>query len=78
MYTAQIRKSKLDAILRRHPWIFSGAIETDTSSFEDGALIDAVRKDGSFLARGHFQPGSIAIRILSFDENEKNDQNFWK
>lgn len=74
---AKIRKTKFDAILRKHPWIFSGAIESDTRDFEDGEIIDAVTRDERFLARGHFQPGSIAIRVLTFNEEEKIDQTFW-
>lgn len=75
--TAIIRKSKLDAILRKHPWVFSGAIETDTKEFEDGSIIDLTTRNNQFLARGHFQPGSIAVRIISFEEQEKINQDFW-
>lgn len=75
--TAIIRKSKLDALLRKHPWVFSGAIESDTTDFEDGCIVDLTTRGDQFLARGHFQPGSIAVRILSFNEQEKINQDFW-
>lgn len=72
-----IRKSKQDAIFRKHPWIFSGAIESETHEFKDGDVIDCVTHQGKFLARGHFTPSSIAVRILTFEEGQKIDQTFW-
>lgn len=62
----QIRKSKVHAIGRQHPWIFSGAIESDTSAIQEGALVQVIDHKGRFLARGHFQAGTIAVRVLSF------------
>ncbi len=75
--TAIVRKSKLDALLRKHPWVFSGAIESETQDFEDGCTIDLITRNQQFLARGHFQPGSIAVRILTFNEQERINQDFW-
>lgn len=75
--TVQIRKQKTESILRKHPWIFSGAIESDTSQIEDGEVVTATDNRGNFLAIGHFQHATIALRVLSF-ENVSIDQVFFQ
>ncbi|MFO0496131.1 MAG: class I SAM-dependent rRNA methyltransferase, partial [Flavobacteriia bacterium] len=75
--TIQIRKQKTESILRKHPWIFSGAIESDTSQIEDGEVVTATDNRGNFLAIGHFQHATIALRVLSF-ENVSIDQVFFQ
>lgn len=65
-----IRKNKLDSVQRFHPWIFSGAIETDTSDILEGEVVDIRGPKNKFIARGHFQPSTIAVRVLSFEERD--------
>jgi 23S rRNA (cytosine1962-C5)-methyltransferase len=65
--------------MRRHPWIFSGAIERIKSSEEEikeGEIVDVFTKQGEFIARGHYQIGSIAVRVLTF-EQENINQQWW-
>ena len=76
MKTVQINKHKIDSILRRHPWVFSGAIITDTEDLEDGDTVTVADHKGRFLARGHFQHATIAVRILSF-EDRTIDEDFF-
>lgn len=76
MNTVQIHKHKTDSILRRHPWVFSGAIITDTDDLKDGETVTVADQKGRFLARGHFQHATIAVRILSF-EDRPIDQEFF-
>lgn len=71
-----LKKGKESSLLRKHPWVFSGAIATDFSSFLDGECTRVYSKDGAYLGTGHFQHGSIAVRILTFEE-ESLDQGFW-
>lgn len=55
------------SLLNRHPWVFSGAIRDIDSDLESGQLLDVLASDGTFLARGYFNPNSqIRIRVLSF------------
>ena len=64
---------------RCHPWIFSGAIERITEGLKplaEGDIVDVYTKQGNFIARGHYQIGSIAVRVLSFEE-ETIDQAWW-
>jgi 23S rRNA (cytosine1962-C5)-methyltransferase len=75
--TIQIRKQKTDSILRKHPWIFSGAIESETSQIEDGDIVTATDNRGNFLAIGHFQHATIALRVLSF-EDVSIDKDFFQ
>lgn len=76
MKTIALKRGKEAFLYRKHPWIFSGAIYSDTSNIEDGELIKLTDSENNFVAIGFFQPGSIAVRILSFEEIEI-DQDFW-
>lgn len=77
MKVVQIRKAKTGSIERKHPWIFSGAIESDTSGISEGEIV-RVEVKNNFLAIGHFQPSTIAVRVLSFEEEEINQDFFYK
>jgi len=77
MMTKVILKSGKDQSLhRRHPWIFSGAIKKITGKVNEGDLVRVYDNKDNFLAIGHYQIGSIAIRVISFEEVEI-DQEFW-
>ncbi len=68
---------KEESILRFHPWIFSGAIKRKEGVPEEGEVVEVYSSDNRFLAVGHYQIGSIAIRILAF-EAIPIDLSFWK
>ncbi len=72
-----LRPKKEESILRYHPWIFSGAIQQMDDHIEEGELVEVYSSLQKFLAIGHYQIGSIAVRILSF-EPCVIDQNFWR
>jgi 23S rRNA (cytosine1962-C5)-methyltransferase len=76
MKTIQIHKHKINSIERKHPWIFSGAIQSDVSEITDGEIVTVLDNKKNFLARGHFQHATISVRILSFDDTEL-DQAFF-
>ena len=61
---------------RFHPWVFSGAIQHQPENIDEGEVVRVMTAGGEFIAVGHFQIGSIAVRVLSFDDEEVND-NFW-
>jgi 23S rRNA (cytosine1962-C5)-methyltransferase len=66
-----IKRGKEQAIKRRHPWIFTGAIEKRDKNIEDGGVVRVCDIHGEFMALGHFSDGpSIAIRLFSFEEVE--------
>ncbi len=71
-----LRNGKEQSVKRLHPWIFSGAIAKMSGEPEEGDLVQVYSADKEFLAIGHYQKSSIAVRILSF-EDRKIDQNFW-
>ena len=75
-HSVQLLPTKIQTIERKHPWIFSGALKNLSKELKDGVLIDVQDKNGNFLARGHFNNGSIAIRVLTF-EDEQIDQAFY-
>ncbi len=72
-----LRKGKEESLLRFHPWIFSGAISHSDNDVQDGEIVRVVTAVGNFIAVGHFQMGSIAVRVLSFEDEEIN-HDFWK
>jgi 23S rRNA (cytosine1962-C5)-methyltransferase len=76
--TLHIHKHKVDSILRRHPWIFSGAIQSNTDELKDGETVTVEDHKGNFLARGHFQHATIAVRVLSFEDTEIDESFFIK
>ena len=72
-----LRKGREESVRRFHPWVFSGAVAEIQGSPAEGDIVGVYSSDGTFLASGHYQIGSIAVRILSFDENI-NSPDFWK
>ena len=71
-----LKLKKEGSILRFHPWVFSGAIMRIDGKPAEGDLVQVLSADGQFLAIGHYQIGSIAVRIISF-ENQNIDEDFW-
>ncbi|MBP1618405.1 MAG: hypothetical protein H6Q14_2232 [Bacteroidetes bacterium] len=72
-----LKPKKEDSLLRFHPWIFSGAIQQKDPDITEGEVVLVYTASGNFIAMGHFQIGSIAVRVLSFAEREI-DSSFWK
>lgn len=77
MKQVQLRTGRTASIERRHPWIFSRAL-VHTNGVKVGDFVDVLDEHGAFLARGYYEEGSIAVRILSFDREEAIDQEFWR
>ncbi len=75
--TRIVLKSGKDQSLRRyHPWVFSGAIKKIHGPAREGELVEVYDNQENFLAVGHYQQGSIAVRVISFEAVE-TDQDFW-
>ena len=72
-----LRPKKEESLKRFHPWIFSGAIAHKPDGLEEGDVVRVMGSDGNFLGVGHYQVGSIAVRILSFHD-EPVDIAFYK
>lgn len=78
IYKKIILKPKKDESLRRfHPWVFSGAIQRKDTDLEEGEIVTVYTANNEFIAVGHYQIGSIEVRILSF-ENIQIDLTFWE
>ena len=75
--TVHLKKGKEESLGRFHPWVFSGAIHHIDGTPEEGDVVRVVSADGRFLAVGHIQIGSIAVRVLSF-EDIIIDKSFWQ
>lgn len=72
-----LRKGKEDSLRRFHPWVFSGAIEKKDENIQDGDVVRVLTNDGVFIAVGHYQRGTITVRVLSFEDKEIN-LDFWE
>ena len=72
----QLRKGKDESLRRFHPWVFSGAIQRMDEDIEEGEIVRMVTNTGDFIAVGHYQQGSIAVRVLSFSDVQIDDE-FW-
>ena len=64
-----LKKGREESLLRFHPWVFSGAIAQIAGNPAEGDIVSVHASDGSVLAYGHYQIGSIAVRVLSFDNS---------
>ena len=72
----KIKKGKEQSLLRKHPWIFSGAIQEFNPDIMEGCWVKVVSSDGNTLGFGHYQKGSITVRMLDFGMTEP-DSNFY-
>ena len=71
-----LKKGKESSLERFHPWVFSGAVAYADKNIAEGEIVEVYTADKNFIAVGHFQIGSIAVRVLSFDQQEIN-HDFW-
>ena len=72
-----LKPGKEESLKRFHPWIFSGAIMRFDPRPEEGEIVDVYTANDDYIATGHYQIGSIAIRVLSFKQRTI-DKDFWK
>lgn len=72
-----LKKHKDDSLRRFHPWVFSGAVDKIDEGVDEGAIVRVIDHDGNFIAVGHFQKGTIMVRVLSFDD-VVIDSSFWE
>ena len=72
MKTLQLKRGKEKPVFRKHPWIFSGAFIKLDRSIDAGDWVEVLDSDENFICVGHFTPGSIAIRVMSYEKiNDK-------
>lgn len=76
MQQVTIKRKKEIALRRRHPWVFSGAIQGNTDGLQEGDTVEIVGESGQFLGVGHFHRGSIMLRVLSFHPTDAGLE-FW-
>ena len=77
IYSVYLKKGKEDSLRRFHPWVFSGAIQRMDEGIREGDIVRVYNAQGEFLAVGHYQIGSISVRVLSF-RDVPVDEAFWK
>lgn len=72
-----LKPGKEESLKRFHPWVFSGAIARIEGEPEEGEIVDVFTSKKEFIACGHYQVGSIAVRVLTFTQQEI-DRDFWR
>ncbi|MBO6287834.1 MAG: class I SAM-dependent rRNA methyltransferase [Prevotella sp.] len=77
MYNIYLKKGKEESLLRYHPWVFSGAIQRMDEGIREGDIVRVYNAQGDFMAVGHYQIGSITVRVLSF-RDIAIDGDFWR
>lgn len=65
-----LKRGREESLGRKHPWVFSGAIARMDGKPAEGDIVDVYSSEGEFLARGHYQIGSITVRVLTFSPEE--------
>lgn len=73
----KLKPKKEESLKRFHPWIFSGAVQQKDASLQEGEVVNVYTAADEFIAVGHYQIGSIEVRVLSFEEEEINSE-FWE
>ena len=73
-----LKPGKEESLKRFHPWVFSGAIKTLPEQLQEGELVRVLNSKGEFIAVGHYQVGSIAVRVLSFQDIDIDDDFYRK
>ena len=76
MNKVYLKPKKEESLLRFHPWVFSGAIARVEGNPEEGEVVEVYTSDKQYIAAGHYQIGSIAVRVLTFKKEEINHE-FW-
>lgn len=64
-----LKKGKDESLMRFHPWVFSGAVHHTDEGIEEGDIVNVVTAEGKFVGIGHWQIGSIAVRMLTFGDS---------
>ncbi len=77
MHTIFLKRGKAESLKRFHPWVFSGAIASADGKAEEGEIVRVVSHEGELMGYGHCQIGSIAVRMLTFNDEPINDV-FWQ
>ena len=72
----RLKRGKEESLRRFHPWVFSGAILKIDEGIAEGDVVRVLANSGDFIAVGHYQEGSIAVRVLSFSDVQIDDE-FW-
>lgn len=72
-----LKKGREDSLRRFHPWVFSGALAEVQGNVSEGDIVAVHSSDGTLMAYGHYQIGSIAVRVLSFDDSALRP-DFWE
>ena len=77
MKKVTLKPTKEKSLLRKHPWVFSGAIKKIDENILDGDVVKIFTNKDKYLATGHYTEGNISVRIFDF-ENKEIDEKFWK
>lgn len=78
MKTIRLKKKGLQSVIRRHPWVFSGAVDGVEGAVEPGDIVSVNGPGGEFIAWGHYSSSRISIRLMEFNEKTIVDDAWWR
>jgi 23S rRNA (cytosine1962-C5)-methyltransferase len=77
MKKVTLKPAKEKSLLRKHPWVFSGAIKNVEKDTKNGSIVEIFSNKDKYLATGHYNEGNISVRIFDFERQEINEE-YWK
>ena len=77
MKKVNLKPAKEKSLLRKHPWVFSGAIKNVEKDTKDGSIVEIFSNKEKYLATGHYNQGNISVRVFEFERQEINE-DYWK
>jgi len=77
MKKVTLKPAKEKSLLRKHPWVFSGAIKNVEKDTKDGSIVEIFSNKDKYLATGHYNEGNISVRVFDFERQEINEE-YWK
>ena len=77
MKKVTLKPAKEKSLLRKHPWVFSGAIKNVEDETKDGDIVEIYSNKDNYLATGHYNEGNITVRIFDFEQQEINNE-YWR
>lgn len=77
MKKVTLKPAKEKSLLRKHPWVFSGAIKNVEKDTKDGSIVEIFSNKEKYLATGHYNQGNISVRVFEFERQEINE-DYWK
>ena len=76
MKKVTLKPAKEKSLLRKHPWVFSGAIKNVEKDTKDGSIVEIFSNKDKYLATGHYNEGNISVRVFDFERHARSSSSY--